>query len=69
MQYVQRNLPMMKTVHQILYSVLLKVTLFQKCTKRKLILDILNPSEKAVTELKSALPPLPPTWMKYLMWF
>ena len=40
----------MKTVHQILYSVLLKVTLFQKCTKRKLILDILNPSEKAVTE-------------------
>ena len=30
MQYVQRNLPMMKTVHQILYSVLLKVTLFQK---------------------------------------
>ena len=23
----------MKTVHQILYSVLLKVTLFQKCTK------------------------------------
>ena len=32
MQYVQRNLPMMKTVHQILYSVLLKVTLYKMKT-------------------------------------